>query len=176
MANIEELKIEYEELLQQLSNPELISDWEKFQKLQKRKGIIEKIIEKEKEIEEIENKIKENQTIISAQEDSELVSLAETEILQLKERKKILEKELAALNDSLRASLVPSGREESSSVIVEIRAGTGGEEAALFVTNLFKMYSKYAQSQLWQQKVLDSRPTELGGFKEIIFELKDGDV
>jgi peptide chain release factor 1 len=62
------------------------------------------------------------------------------------------------------------------SVIVEIRAGAGGEEAALFTADLFKMYSKYAQSQFWQQKVLDSRPTELGGFKEIILELRNGDV
>ena len=61
-------------------------------------------------------------------------------------------------------------------VIVEIRAGTGGEEAALFSAGLFRMYSKYAQFQGWKQKVLDSRPTELGGFKEIIFELRDGEV
>jgi len=168
MANIEELKIEYEELLQQLSNPELISDWEKFQKLQKRKGIIEKIIEKEKEMKEIKNKIEENKEILKAEKDSELISLAETEIKQLQEKEKILEKELK--------KLMKGEETEPQSVIVEIRAGTGGEEAALFVTNLFKMYSKYAQSQLWQQKVLDSRPTELGGIKEIIFELRNGDV
>ena len=65
---------------------------------------------------------------------------------------------------------------EPQSVIIEIRAGAGGEEAALFVADLFRMYSKYAQSQGWRQKVLDSRPTELGGYKEIIFELKNGNV
>lgn len=65
---------------------------------------------------------------------------------------------------------------ESQSVIIEIRAGVGGEEAALFVADLLKMYSKYGQSQNWKQKILDSRPTELGGFKEIIFELRNGDV
>lgn len=61
-------------------------------------------------------------------------------------------------------------------VIIEIRAGTGGNEASLFAGDLFRMYSKYAQSQSWQQKVLDSNPSELGGFKEIVFELKNGDV
>ena len=66
--------------------------------------------------------------------------------------------------------------EESQAVIVEIRAGTGGQEACLFAGNLFRMYSKYGQSQGWQQKILDSHPTELGGFKEVIFELKNGDV
>ena len=65
---------------------------------------------------------------------------------------------------------------QPESVIVEIRAGAGGKEASLFAGNLFKMYSKYGQSQGWKQKVLSSHPTELGGFKEIIFELKNGDV
>jgi len=65
---------------------------------------------------------------------------------------------------------------EQDSVIMEIRAGTGGQEAALFAGNLFKMYSKYAAALGWKQRVLDSHPTELGGFKEIIFEVKDGDV
>jgi len=62
------------------------------------------------------------------------------------------------------------------SIIMEIRAGTGGEEAALFATDLFRMYSKYSQFQGWKQRVLDSRPTELGGFKEIIFEIKNGNI
>lgn len=65
---------------------------------------------------------------------------------------------------------------KDGAVIVEIRAGTGGEEAALFGKDLFRMYSKYAKSQNWKEKTLDSRPTELGGFKEIIFELGDGDI
>jgi len=178
MADIEEIKSEYEKLLEQLSDPELISDWpasakattgkERFETLLKRKKFLEKIIEKEKEIEEIKNKIKENQTIISAKEDLELISLAEMELIQFQEKEKILEKEFKKMM---------KGEEIGpQSVIVEIRAGTGGEEAALFVTDLFKMYSKYGNSQLWQEKVLDSRPTELGGFKEIIFELRNGDV
>ena len=171
MANIEELKIEYEELLQQLSNPELISDWEKFEKLQKRKGIIEKIIEKEKELKEIKNKIEENKEILKAEKDSELISLAETEIKQLQEKEKALEEELQSL---LRPD--KNGATEGAAVIVEIRAGTGGQEACLFTGDLFRMYSKYGQSQGWQQKILDSHPNELGGFKEIIFEFKNGDI
>jgi len=171
MANIEELKIEYEELLQQLSNPELISDWEKFQKFQKRKGIIEKIIEKEEEIKEIKNKIEENKEILKVKEDSELISLAETEIKQLQEKEKALEEELQSL---LRPD--KNGATEGAAVIVEIRAGTGGQEACLFTGDLFRMYSKYGQSQGWQQKILDSHPNELGGFKEIIFEFKNGDI
>jgi len=189
MADIEELKSEYEELLQQLSNPELISDWEKFQKFKKRKGIIEKIIEKEEEIKEIKNKIEENKEILKVKEEPELISLAETEIKQLQEKEKVLEKEIKNLpsegdkaeepqavinkaNASSQSSFPPRG----NSIIVEIRAGTGGQEACLFTGDIFRMYSKYGQNQGWQQKILDSHPNELGGFKEIIFELKNGGV
>jgi len=172
MSEIESLKKEYEELLEQLSNPELISNWERFKNLQERKEILEKVFEKEKELEEVKNKIEENKTIITAKEDRELVSLAEAEIFQLQEKEKKLEKELENL---LKPDQNSAGGEPQS-VIVEIRAGAGGEEAALFVKDLFRMYSKYALSQNWKQKVLDSNSTELGGFKEIIFELKNGNV
>jgi len=175
-----EIKKEYDEVLEQLSSPGLISNWptsakaaadkEKFEELIKRKVYLEKVIEKDKELQDIKSKVDENKSIISAGEDSELVALAETEILQLQEKKKLLEKELEALAKG-------EEREEGPrSVIVEIRAGTGGKEAALFAGDLFKMYSKYGQAQGWQQKVLDSHPSELGGFKEIIFELKNKDV
>jgi len=170
MVNIDAVKKEYENILAQLSDPELISNPQEFEKLSKRKEVLERMIEKEREIREIMNKIKENESIISAREDPELIALAEAEITQLKERAKILEKELQA-----------EGQERGSSskfgaVIVEIRAGTGGEEAALFAADLFKMYTKYAKSQDWKTKVLDSHQTELGGFKEVIFELRDGEV
>jgi len=170
MTDIKELKSEYEELLQQLSNPELISDWEKFDKLQKRKVIIEKIIEKEKEMKEIKNKIEENKEILKVKENSELISLAETESKQLQEKEKALEKEMK----NLLSGFDKAG--EPQAVIVEIRAGTGGQEACLFTGDLFRMYSKYGQGQGWQQKILDSHPIELGGFKEIIFEFKNGNI
>jgi len=178
MVDFENIKKEYDKLLQQLSDPELISDWERFKRLSERKNLLEKIIEKGNEIVEIKNKIEENKAIISAKEDSELVSLANEELISLKEKEKILENELAALDNSSKASLSPRSTQgearekEPSAVIVEIRAGTGGEEASLFAGDLFRMYSKYGVSLGWQQKTLDSHPSELRGFKEIIFELK----
>ncbi|MDO8436237.1 MAG: PCRF domain-containing protein [bacterium] len=224
MLLLEELKREYDELLNQLGDPELISDWEKFEKLNARKKTLENIIEKEKEIKDLENRIEENKAIMSAGEDKELSSLAEAETSELQERKKLLEKEINDLFseakrasftrvqakggeertffDSSSATRVPQsgtkGGEERTffdssrkaglgkkiiikksgeqAVIVEIRAGTGGEEAGLFAEDLFHMYSKYGQSSGWKQKVLDSHPTGIGGFKEIVFELSDGDV
>ena len=166
MPEIENIKKEYEDILNQLSDPELISDYDKFQSLSQRKNFLEKIIEKDKEIQEIKNKIEENKAILSAQEDAELFSLAQEELISFREKQKSLEKELTV---SLEASLAPAGRENSSTVIVEIRAGTGGQEAALFAGDLFRMYSKYAAIQNWNQKILDSHPSELNGFKEIIF-------
>lgn len=169
MTDIENFKKEYELLLQQLSDPELISNWEKFEELNKRRNFLEKIIEKEKEIKELENKIEENKDILKAKEDPELISLAESETNQLKEKQEVLKKELEDL-------LKGGETREAQSAIIEIRAGTGGQEAALFAGDLFRMYSRYAQDQGWQQKTLDSHATEIGGFKEIIFELKNGDI
>jgi len=176
MSSIEDLKKDYDNILQQLSDPELISNWEKFEMLSKKKESLEKIFEKEKEIEEIKNEIEENKEIIKTGDDPELISLAENEISYLLERKVNLEKELENLieknlkNEKSKETISPS------SAIVEIRAGTGGQEAALFARDLFRMYSKYAALQNWKQKVLDKNESDLGGIKEIIFELKDGDV
>ena len=176
MVDFENVKKEYDKLLQQLSDPELISDWERFKRLSERKNLLEKIIEKGKEIIEIKNKIEENKAIISAKEDSELVSLAEEELISLKEKEKILENESEELMRKPQSFPQSKANRESTAVIVEIRAGTGGEEASLFAGDLFRMYSKYGESCGWQQKTLDSHPSELRGFKEIIFELKDGNV
>jgi len=168
MATIESIKKEYNEILEQLSNPELLSDLEKFEELSKKKGHLEKIITKAEELKDLQNKIEENKEIIKAKEDPELSSLAETELLHLKEKEKELTREIE--------NLLKDNPAIASAAIVEIRAGAGGEEAALFAADLYRMYQKYAQSQNWKLKVLDSHPTELGGFKEIIFELKNGDV
>ncbi len=184
MSSAKDVEKEYEEILQKLSSPELISDWEKgdeskdsssrfakarvFEELSKRKTYLEKIIEKEKELQDLKNKLEENKAIIAAKEEPELVSLAEAEIGLFQEREKNLEKELDAI---LNGESSPREAENFGSSIVEIRAGTGGQEASLFAADLFRMYSKYAQAQDWKQRVLDSRKSELGGFKEVVFEI-----
>jgi len=174
MLDLKKVKTEYQELLEQLSDPELISNWDRFEELNKRKLFLEKIIEKEKEIEDLKNKIEENKSILKSQEDQELFSLAETEIGQLTEKLKNLEQEIERISAEETESSNDAGQPKA--VIIEIRAGTGGEEAALFAADLFRMYSKYAQLKGWKQKVLDSRPSEIGGFKEIVFEIKDGNI
>jgi len=163
-------KRRYEKILEELSNPELISDSKKLEKLSREKNYLEKIIEKSKKIKEISDRIEENKEILKSKEDPELLSLAEEELCQLQEKKQILEKELENLRKEKSETQSKKG-----AVIIEIRQGTGGEEAALFAADLFRMYSKYGQSQEWKTRILESRPTELGGFKEIVFEMKDGD-
>jgi len=168
--DIESIKKNYKELLDQLSSPELFSDWEKFEELSKRKITLEKILDKERDINDIKNRIEENKAILNAGEDSDLNVLAETEINQLQEKLNNLEKDFKnLLSEEVGEKTAPM------SAIIEIRAGAGGDEAGLFARDLYEMYSKYAQIQGWTKKILDSNQTEVGGFKEIIFELK-GDV
>jgi len=170
MPSFEEAKREYEEIIKQLSDPELISDWEKFEDISRRKKELEKIVDKKKEIDDTRKQIEENKSILNSREDEELVSLAEADILHLEERIKKLELEL---NDILKEKKPSS---DYNSVIMEIRAGAGGDEAALFAGNLSRMYLKYAALQGWKQKTLDSHQTEIGGYKEIVFEIKGKDV
>ena len=169
MEALDAVKKEYQELLNQLSDPELISDPEKFEELTRKKEPIEKILEKEQLIETLKAQIDENKNIIRSQEEPELTSLAESEIGQLQEK-------IISIQAEIKESLAASKTRESRAVIMEIRAGTGGDEAAIFAADLFRMYSKYAEKQGWQAKVLDSHETSLGGFKEIIFEIRGGDV
>lgn len=161
---------EYDKIIEQLGDPGLISDWEKFEELNKRKNYLEKLIEKEDEIKAVGNKIEENRLIAVSEEDPELTSLAEVELEQLKSRKEQLEQDLRELAKS------ESKSEGPKAIVVEIRAGAGGQESALFAADLFRMYSRFAQENAWTQKILDKNQTEIGGYKEIIFELKGKDV
>ena len=168
MFLIDPLKKEYEELLAKLTSPELASDWEKFEKLTRRKEYLEKIIEKQKDVDLIHHQIEENKAILKGGEEMDLMTLAEGEIPQLQEKEKIAQSELESLLKGKKIA-----KSVTSSAIIEIRAGTGGEEAALFAGDLYRMYSRYASAKGWVQKVLDSSHTELGGIKEIIFEIKN---
>jgi len=165
MPEFEDAKKEYEEIVKQLSDPEVLSDWEKFEELSKKKKELEKIVDKQTELEEIQKKIKENQIII-ASEEPELAGLAQAEITELKEKERKTKEDL----NSFAKEKESSGA--SYSAIMEIRAGAGGDEAALFAADLFKMYSRYAESRNWGVKILESHPIGIGGFKEIIFEIK----
>lgn len=171
--NIETLKKEYEQILSQINKSGRSLNWEEMQDVLKRKGELEKILEVYNALQEVEKKIKESQEILEKEKDIELISLAEKEIESLTKERKELEEKLEKL---LKKEREKEKGIDTSCLIMEIRAGVGGEEAALFATDLFNMYTKYIQSKGWKINVLDSNRTDLGGLKQIIFEVKGDDV
>ncbi|PIZ77406.1 MAG: peptide chain release factor 1 [Parcubacteria group bacterium CG_4_10_14_0_2_um_filter_7_35_8] len=169
-SNYQQIEQDYQKLIEELSDSGVVSDLERFDYLSKRKSQLELIMKNKIAVEEIERQINENESIISAKEDNELLSLVSEEQTLLRERKRKLRTGLEDLFKELDEFKKSSSKKTAA--IIEIRAGVGGEEAALFAENLFQMYSGFARSQDWQTTVLDSSTTGIGGIKEIIFELK----
>ena len=165
--SLEQIKKEYEELSTKLTDPELISHWEEFQEFAKRRSQLEKIVKKAEELQSLKERIEENNQIIATQED-ELSALAQEELNSLLEEEETAEKELTELLQEESSS--PA--DEPDAVIIEIRPGTGGEEASLFAENLFSMYTKYAEQKGWKYTVLDLNETEVGGLREASIEFQ----
>ncbi len=164
---LEKLRIledKYEQITKNLSDPEVIRDTERYMRLSKEQSDLEPIVTRYREYKKLLEDLKEAEEILKTG-DPELRGLAEEEIEEIKERLPVLEQDLKVL-------LLPRDPRDERSVILEIRAGTGGEEAALFAADLFRMYSKYAERKNWKVEVLDSNPTGLGGFKEIIISIQ----
>lgn len=163
-AKLEKLKEEFDELAKKLSDPELFSDFKKSQDLLKRHSELKQIIELNNELEETSKNIKENKQLLHSETDPEMIKIIQEELTSLSSKKTGLESELNEI-------LNPDITSKYKNIIVEIRAGTGGDEAALFATNLFKMYSRYAQIKGWSTAIIDSNQTDLGGMKEVSFEI-----
>lgn len=163
-AKILKLTEEFKELEKKLSNPELFSDFKKSQDLLKRHAEIKEILELNEKIQQVEKTIKENEEIISSESDEEILKIAQEELTPLKIQKEKLQKKFEEL-------INPDEAGKYKNIIVEIRAGTGGDEAALFAANLFKMYKRYAEIKGWDTAIIDSNETDLGGVKEISFEI-----
>ncbi len=166
---LEELEKEYHNLNKELSKPEIISDQEKFQKLAKRHSEIAKTVQLFSEYRKIEKEIQENAQLKKGENDSELKEMIDDEIALLKKRRDKLKEELNEL-------LFPEDPRNKKDIIVEIRAGAGGDEAALFVSDLFRMYSRFAERNHWNVEIMSSNPTGIGGFKEIIFGISGKNV
>ena len=165
MINYDKLKEEHQKLSQQLSSQELLKNREEYTNLAKRFSYLEKIIKLLKQRESYLKEEKHLKDIISdAGEDQAMKDLAQQELNQIKEKLESLDERI---EDKVFAQEVPD-----RDVIIEIRAAAGGEEAALFCASLFKMYSRYAEAKKWKLELLSSSPTEIGGFKEVIFSLK----
>jgi peptide chain release factor 1 len=158
---LDQIESRYEELTQQLSSPEVQSDSARFQKLARTHSELAEVVAKYREWKEIEKGLQGAKQLLIETGDAEMKQLAHDEQHLLEQRKTQVELELKLL-------LLPRDPNDEKNVILEIRAGTGGDEASLFAGELFRMYSRYAESQGWRVEVLDSSASSIGGMKEIV--------
>ncbi len=156
---LEDVEKRYEELTKRISDPEEIAQTSSWQKLMKEHSELIPIVEKYREYKKAKKTIQENEELLK---DPELKELAEIEIEEAREKLPKIEEELKIL-------LIPKDPDDDKNIICEIRAGAGGEEAALFAGTLFRMYSMYAEKKHWKIDILNENETELGGYKEITF-------
>ena len=153
----------FEELTEKISDPEVISNQNEWRELMKEHAELEPIVEKYREYKKMQKQYEEAKEIVDdSSADKELKDLAEMEMLEAKEKLPQIEEEIKIL-------LIPKDKDDDKDVICEIRAGAGGEEAALFAGTLFRMYSMYAERKHWKLEILNENETGLGGFKEISF-------
>lgn len=169
IAKLEELKKEYEDITLKLSQNEIISDAQKFKTLSKRRNKLQEIVEKYDLYTKIEQNIKDNTDLIRSDEDEEMTKMAQ-------EENEKLGKDAEKLKNELEEMIIPKDPRDEKDVIVEIRAGAGGDEAGLFAAELFKMYGKFAEKNRWKTYILSSNISSIGGFKEVIFEIDGNDV
>jgi peptide chain release factor 1 len=160
LEKLKTLEEKYEELNRLLMSPEVFSNPQIYQKYLKEQAEIQPLVEKVRQYRKLLSDIEGAEEILRGG-DGEIRELALAELDDLKEKKPVIEEELKFM-------LLPKDPRDDKGVILEIRAGTGGEEAALFGANLFRMYAKYAESRRWKVEVIDTNPTGLGGLKEII--------
>ena len=162
LDKLEEVEKRYEELNRLISDPAVISDNNSFRKYMKEQSGLTEVVEKYREYKKVNQDMQDAKEMM---EDPELKEMAEIEFYDNKEK-------LVKIEEELKILLLPKDENDDSNVIIEIRGGAGGEEAALFAYNLYRMYSMYAALNNWQVEVMDINETELGGIKEISFMLK----
>ncbi|MGB4430538.1 peptide chain release factor 1 [Candidatus Darwinibacter acetoxidans] len=165
LEKLQALEDKYEELTKQMSDPEVLGDPAVYRKLAKAHSDLTEIVAKYREYRRVVADLEDAYVLQEEPQDEEFEDMLAEEIASLKEAKERLEDELQIL-------LLPKDPNDEKNVIMEIRSGTGGEEAALFAADLFRMYSRYAEEQRWKVEVLSSSATELGGFKEVIFMIE----
>jgi peptide chain release factor 1 len=158
---LESVEQKFRKIEEDLGNPELLANQKEYQKVAREHAEVAPIVEAYRHYKNIKEQIQENQALLDEESDAEMRDMIRQEVNELKKRLETVETELKLM-------LAPKDPNDDKNVILEIRAGTGGEEAALFVSDLFRMYSRYAEVRRWKVEVLDSHPTGIGGFKEII--------
>ncbi len=155
----------FNELEKQMQDPDITADIKKLTIISKEHAEIKEVVEKIKKYQNIIQAIADNQEIIEKEKHQDIIAMAEEELPDLQEKSEILKKDIDTL-------LTPADPNDKKNIIIEIRAGTGGDESALFAADLFRMYSRFAESKNWKVNILDVNHIGIGGYKEIIFEIK----
>ncbi len=161
---LEDLLIRYEEVMGELQEPDVANDTERFRKLMKEQSDLAPIVEAFKEYKQCRQNVEDSLAMLEEESDEEMRELAKEELNEAKARIEELERELKIL-------LLPKDPNDDKNVIVEIRAGAGGDEAALFATEIYRMYVHYAESRRWRPEMISLNENGIGGFKECVFML-----
>ena len=164
LRKLQAVEDKYLELESLISDPDVITDMKRWQRYNREHAALTVIVEKYREYKHVCETIDEDKAMFNEQLEDDFRKMVEAEISEFKVRKEKLEAELPIL-------LLPKDPNDDKSVIVEIRGGVGGEEAALFAGDLFRMYSRYAETQGWKVEIIDANQTEIGGFKEVSFSI-----
>ncbi len=159
------IKQQFKDLERQLADPEITSDVDKLAEISQKHSNLAEIVSNIKKLEELEENIKQNREILETDEDEDFKQIAKTEV----ENDEKWHQDLKEIIDE---ELTPKDPNDPKNVILEIRAGTGGDESTLFVADLFRMYSKFAERMNWKVEIMNSHTNDIGGFKEVIFFVK----
>jgi peptide chain release factor 1 len=162
---LETMEKRYQELEQQIATPEIAADPKQLQKLAQERAGLEDVVTKYRQYKTTAKTLEETKAMLNGRLDEEMAALVKQEIVSL-------ESQLEHRLQELKRVLVPKDPNDEKNIIVEIRAGAGGEEAGLFAADLFRMYSRYAQSKGWEVDIISASESGIGGFKEIIFEVR----
>lgn len=165
IEKLESIADNFKELTDKLSNPKVIANQSEFQKLAKKRSDMEPIVEAYEVYKGKLEALAGARQMLESETDSELLEMAELEVEELEEGIEVLEAQLKQL-------LIPKDEDDGKNTIFEIRAGTGGEEAALFAADLYRMYSRYAELQNWRCELMSLSDADLGGIKEVIFSIQ----
>lgn len=166
LVSIEE---KYEELTKQLSDPETLADQQNYTRIAKQHRELEEVVAKYREYKALVRGIGETKEMLDAEDDAEMLQLARAEMAELEQRRDSVE------ND-LKVALIPKDPNDEKNVIIEIRAGTGGDEATLFAAEIMRMYSRYAERQKWKVQLLEASESGIGGLKEAILLIEGNKV
>ena len=169
LSKLEGILARYENLTELIADPKVLANMDEWQKYAKERGDMEETVEKYKEYKKIAQDKESAEELYKTETDSDMKAMLEEEIYDCKHR-------MEAVVEELKILLIPKDPNDDKNVILEIRAGAGGEEAALFAYELYRMYVKYAEKNRWKTEEIDSNNTELGGVKEVTFSVSGKSV